>query len=70
MVKVGDNWTQAGTIQITRFINPTGLQLNGNNVYVSTVNSGTAQVGVPGSTNFGTLQSQSLELSNTNMAEK
>ncbi len=59
MAKVGDNWIQAGTIQITRFINPTGLQLNGNNVYVATVNSGTAQTGEPGTTNFGSLQSQS-----------
>lgn len=70
MAKVGDNWIQAGTVQITRFINPTGLQLNGNNVYVATVNSGTAQTGEPGTTNFGSLQSQSLELSNTNMGRE
>lgn len=70
MAKVGDNWTEAGTIPLTCFTNPTGLQLNGNNVYVATVNSGTAQTGQPGSTNFGSLQSQSLELSGTNMGRE
>lgn len=68
--RVGDEWTEAGSIQLTRFINPTALQLNGNNVYVETVNSGTAQTGQPGATNFGTLVSQTVELSGTNMGRE
>ena len=40
--RIGDTWTQAGTIQLYRVPNPTGLQLNGNNVYITTTNSGTA----------------------------
>ncbi len=69
-VKVGDNWNDAGSIPLSRFPNPTGLQINGNNVYVETVNSGKATSGVPGSPNYGTLMQSTLEESNINMAEE
>jgi flagellar basal-body rod protein FlgG len=68
--RVGDTWAQAGTIQISRFINPTALQLNGNNVYVETTNSGKATVGTPGSTNYGLLKGQSLEQSTTDIGRE
>lgn len=69
-VKVDDTWSDAGNIQLARFINPTALQLNGNNVYIETTTSGTAQTGQPGTTNFGSLQSESLELSNTSTSNE
>ena len=69
-VRVGEDWTQAGTIQLARFMNPTALQMNGNNIYIPSDNSGTAQLGQPGSTNFGTLQSQTLEQSTTDLTRE
>jgi flagellar basal-body rod protein FlgG len=70
MVKVGEDWNLAGTIQLTRFPNPTGLQINGNNVYVETVASGKPTAGQPGTTNYGSLMGQTVEGSNINMAEE
>lgn len=69
-VRVGDTWSQAGTIQLYRFNNPTALQLNGNNVYITTTNSGTATAGQPGTTHFGTLSQNALEQSNTNLSRE
>jgi flagellar basal-body rod protein FlgG len=68
--RVGNTWTQAGTIQLARFSNPSGLQLNGNNTYLPTVSSGTATTGQPGSTNFGTIKAESLEQSNANLSQE
>jgi len=69
-VRVGDNWVEAGTINLARFANPSGLQLNGNNILVETVASGTAQTGRPGSQLFGRLLGQTAERSNVNMADE
>jgi flagellar basal-body rod protein FlgG len=68
--RIGDTWTQAGTIQLYRVPNPTGLQLNGNNVYITTTNSGTATAGAPGTTHYGVLAQSTLEQSNVNMAQE
>lgn len=69
-VLVGDTWSDVGTIQLTRFANPSGLLNNGNNILVETPASGTPQTGAPGSTNFGTLLSKSVEESNVNFADE
>ena len=69
-VLVGDTWSDAGTIQLTRFANASGLLNNGNNILLETPASGTAQNGVPGSTNFGTLLARSVEASNVNYADE
>jgi flagellar basal-body rod protein FlgG len=69
-VRVGDTWTQAGVIQTHRFPNPTALQMSGDNVYLATSNSGTAQAGAPGTGNYGTIRSQALEASNVNIASE
>jgi flagellar basal-body rod protein FlgG len=67
---VGETWSEAGTIQLTRFANASGLQNNGNNILVETPASGAPQTGAPGSTNFGELASKSVEESNVNYADE
>jgi flagellar basal-body rod protein FlgG len=69
-VRVGDNWVEAGTINLARFANPSGLQLNGNNILVETVASGTAQTGQPGTAQYGRLLSGSVENANMNFADE
>lgn len=64
----GGTWTTAGTISLARFTNPTGLTLDGNNIYLESTSSGTAQTGTPGATNFGTIASKSIEMSNVDLA--
>lgn len=61
-----------GQISLVGFQNPEGLQKNGNSLFVPTVNSGAPQIGQPGSTAgdqvLGTIQGQSLEQSNVDLA--
>lgn len=62
-----------GQISLAEFQNPEGLQKNGNNFFVPTVNSGAPQIGQPGSVIagnqvLGTIRGQSLEKSNVDLA--
>ena len=59
-----------GTIQLANFINPTGLQPMGENLYVESAASGAAQEGVPGQSGLGLLRQGSLEGSNVNIVEE
>ena len=59
--------TQVGTIEIVDFINPVGLQPIGENLYIETASSGTAQTGTPGLNGFGSLVQGVLEGSNVNV---
>lgn len=56
-----------GNIQIANFINPTGLQPIGENLFLESAASGTAQAGTPGLTGLGKLRQGSLEGSNVNI---
>ncbi len=56
-----------GTIQLARFVNPSGLSSEGDNLLAETEASGTAITGNPGSDGFGTIQSAFLEKSNVQM---
>ena len=58
--------TKLGQIQLARFVNKTGLESIGGNLFVATGASGTAQVGVPGSNSFGGTLQGYLELANVN----
>jgi flagellar basal-body rod protein FlgG len=58
---------QIGVIQLANFINPAGLEAMGQNLYLETESSGTAQTGQPGVNGMGTLAQGSLESSNTNV---
>ncbi|HUX47540.1 MAG TPA: flagellar hook-basal body complex protein [Desulfosporosinus sp.] len=64
--------TTFGQISLAGFQNPEGLQKNGDNLFVPTVNSGAPQVGQPGTTIgnqvIGTIRGQSLEQSNVDLA--
>ncbi len=59
-----------GNIQIANFINPTGLQPIGENLYLESAASGTAQPGTPGLTGLGKLRQGALESSNVNIVEE
>lgn len=62
--------TTVGTLQLANFVNPAGLQPMGQNLYLETQSSGTAQTGQPGINGMGTLAQGSLESSNTNVVEE
>ncbi len=62
--------TQVGSLQLTDFINPVGLQAIGENLYQETAASGPAQSGTPGLNGLGQLRQGSLETSNVNVVEE
>jgi flagellar basal-body rod protein FlgG len=61
---------QVGTLQLTDFVNPAGLEPRGQNLYVETASSGPPQPGTPGLNGLGTLVQGSLETSNVNVVEE
>ncbi|MFZ3086990.1 MAG: flagellar basal-body rod protein FlgG [Methylotenera sp.] len=62
--------TQIGTIQLATFINPAGLQAKGENLYVETTASGTANNNTPGTNGAGLLSQGYVETSNVNVVEE
>jgi len=56
-----------GTIQLSRFANPSGLSSEGDNLLSETEASGTAVAGTPGENGLGAIQSGFLEKSNVQM---
>ena len=58
--------TTVGNIQLADFVNPTGLQPMGENLFKESGASGTAITGTPGLTGLGTVVSGALETSNVN----
>lgn len=62
--------TQIGTLQLTDFVNPAGLQPRGENLFVESAASGTAQTGTPGLNGLGNLNQGALESSNVNVVEE
>ncbi|MFK7955619.1 MAG: flagellar basal-body rod protein FlgG [Lysobacterales bacterium] len=71
-VKVGgqDTATQVGTLQLADFVNPTGLQAVGQNLFRESAASGTPQTGNPAQNGLGSLLQGSLETSNVNSVEE
>ena len=59
-----------GTLQITDFLNPAGLQPRGQNLFLETKASGTPQAGTPGLDGLGALRQGALEGSNVNVVEE
>lgn len=59
--------TQVGTLETVDFINQVGLQPVGENLYIETAASGTAQAGTPGLNGLGSLIQGALEGSNVNV---
>jgi flagellar basal-body rod protein FlgG len=62
--------TQIGSIQLANFINPSGLQSTGQNLYLETASSGTPTPNAPGSNGVGTVNQGYVETSNVNVAEE
>ena len=62
--------TQVGQLQLADFVNPAGLQPRGENTYLESAASGTAQTGTPGVSGLGSVESGSLESSNVNVVEE
>ncbi len=62
--------SQLGTLQLADFMNPAGLQPMGDNLYLESAASGTAQTGTPGLSGIGTLIQGSLESSNVNVVQE
>ncbi len=61
---------QVGTLQLSTFINPTGLRSMGENLYSETASSGTASTNAPGTNGAGTLSQGFVETSNVNVVEE
>ncbi len=67
-----DNGTTKNLVQVAlaQFQNPSGLIQAGSNTFLSSVNSGDAQIGTPGSSGLGTIMPSSLENSNVDLSEE
>ncbi len=62
--------TQVGSIQLSDFINPTGLQPMGDNLLKETAASGSPITGTPGLSGLGRTIQGALESSNVNVVEE
>lgn len=62
--------TQVGNIQLVDFVNETGLQARGENLYLETASSGSPTPGTPGQGGLGTIIQGALETSNVNVVEE
>lgn len=62
--------SQVGQFQLASFINPGGLQSQGENLYIETAASGSPTTGNPTSNGLGVLNQGYTETSNVNVAEE
>ncbi len=62
--------TTVGSLQLTTFINPAGLDSKGENLYMETAASGTPNTNTPGTNGAGTLLQSYTETSNVNVVEE
>ena len=66
-VTTSSGTSTVGNIQLARFINPSGLSSEGDNLLAETEASGTATTGTPGDDSFGAIQARMLEKGNVQM---
>ena len=62
--------TQVGSLQLAGFINPAGLQSQGENLYLESAASGSPTANAPGTNGVGVLNQGMIETSNVNVAEE
>lgn len=62
--------TQVGNLQLADFVNPSGLQPVGENLFLETAASGAPQAGTPGLNGLGSVIQGALESSNVNVVEE
>ncbi len=59
-----------GQLELVRFPNESGLSAVGDNLFLETASSGSAQSGLPGSAGYGVIQQGFLETANVNPVEE
>jgi flagellar basal-body rod protein FlgG len=69
-VRVGSETQEIGQIVLANFINPTGLESLGRNLYADTPASGEPLQGQPNTQGFGRIGQGELEASNVNIVEE
>jgi flagellar basal-body rod protein FlgG len=57
-------------LQLANFVNSTGLQSAGENLYLETASSGAPSVNTPGTNGLGKLMAGNVETSNVNVVEE
>jgi flagellar basal-body rod protein FlgG len=62
--------SQIGSLQVTTFVNPAGLESKGENLYVETGASGSPNTNTPGTNGAGVLMQGFVETSNVNVVEE
>jgi flagellar basal-body rod protein FlgG len=62
--------TQIGAFQLATFINPTGLQAQGENLFAETASSGAPNITAPGVNAAGKLEQGYVEASNVNVVQE
>jgi flagellar basal-body rod protein FlgG len=62
--------TQIGQMQVANFVNPSGLEPKGLNLFGETAASGAPTVGTPGTNGTGTISQGYVETSNVNVVEE
>ncbi|NOX28132.1 MAG: flagellar basal-body rod protein FlgG [Gammaproteobacteria bacterium] len=62
--------TQVGNLQLVDFVNPSGLQPIGDNLFLESASSGAPQAGTPGLNGLGSLVQGAIESSNVNVVEE
>jgi flagellar basal-body rod protein FlgG len=66
----GAGGQQTFRVQIARFVNPSGLESLGGNLYRESEASGAAELGNAGENGFGSLRQGYLEMSNVKVVEE
>jgi len=64
------NPVQVGQVQLATFVNPTGLDPKGQNLYLETAASGAPTIGTPGNNGAGLINQGYVETSNVNVVEE
>ncbi|GIW46244.1 MAG: hypothetical protein KatS3mg078_0121 [Deltaproteobacteria bacterium] len=59
-----------GQVALAKFVSPSGLLKIGRNLYAESFDSGQPIVGAPGTSGLGRVLSNTLELSNVDLAEE
>jgi flagellar basal-body rod protein FlgG len=71
IIQAGDlTPTEIGSVQLARFVNPSGLRSLGKNLFAPTNASGDEITGIPGESGFGTLAQGFLEMSNVSVVDE
>ncbi|HEC61850.1 MAG TPA: flagellar hook basal-body protein [bacterium] len=70
ILQAAATWDQLGTIELSRFPNPNGLDGYGQSLWLETDVSGTAETGMPGSEGLGQVVGGALEQSNVSIANE